>query len=549
MSKYSMGIDFGTLSSRAIIVDIETKEEMAEAVMEYPHAVISDRFIDGTPLPPDFALQHPKDYLDCLYFVIKECLKNSGVNPSDIIGIGVDFTASTVMPVDENGEPLCFSEEFKNNPHAYVKLWKHHAAQKEADDINRLAKEMNMPWLKKYGGTISCEWLFPKVLEILRKDESLYNKTSRFIEAGDWIVQKLTGVETHSVCTTGFKAMWDEEEGYPDKEFLKAVDERLENIVGDKISTDVIKLSETAGYITEKIEAITGLKAGTPVAPALIDAHAALPALGVVNPGSLLMIIGTSTCHILLGDKECFVPGISGFVKDGIVDGLYAFEAGQSCVGDSFDWFVKNCVPQSYCNDAENSGVNIHKYLRQKAEKLSPGSNGLIALDWWNGNRTPYVDGNLSGVILGLGLNTLPEEIYRALIEATAYGTRRIIEIYEQNGIEIKSLYAAGGIAEKDSLLMQIYADVTGREIYLSGTAQACAYGSAVLGSVNKNGYKTLSEASEKMKKIKNFSYKPNKQNHDKYNGLYEEYKKLSEHFANSKTMQILKEYKEGAVL
>ncbi|MBQ7039024.1 MAG: ribulokinase [Clostridia bacterium] len=541
MSKYSMGIDFGTLSARAVIVNIETKEEVAEAVKEYSHGVISDRFIDGSPLPPDYALQHPEDYLDCLYFTIKQCIEKSNINPSDIIGVGVDFTASTVLPVDECGNPLCFTDEFKNNPHAYVKLWKHHAAQKEADDINRLAKEMNAPWLERYGGTISSEWLFPKVLQILREDENLYNKTYRFIEAGDFIVQKLTGRETHSVCTTGFKAMWNEENGYPDKEFLKTLDERLENIVGDKLSADIIKLSETAGFITEEIEKITGLMAGTPVAPVLIDAHAALPALGVTKPGSLLMIIGTSTCHILLGDKKSSIPGISGFVKDGIVDGLYAYEAGQACVGDSFDWFVKNCVPYSYYKDAEEKGINIHKYLREKAEKLEPGSNGLIALDWWNGNRTPYVDGNLSGVILGLKLGTTPEEIYRALIEATAFGTRRIIEIYEQSGIEINTLYAAGGIAEKDPLLMQIYADVTGREIFLSGTGQACAYGSAVLGAVNENGYKTLNEACEKMKKIKDFSYKPNMENHEKYSKLYEQYKVLSEYFAKGDTMKLLK--------
>lgn len=538
MSKYSMGIDFGTLSARAVIVDIETGVEIAEAVKVYEHGVISDTFIDGTPLPKDYALQHPNDYLECLYFTIKQCIEKSNIDTSDIIGVGVDFTASTVLPVDEKGDPLCFSDEFKNNPHAYVKLWKHHAAQKEADDINRLAKSMNEPWLERYGGAISSEWLFPKVLQVLREDETLYNKTYRFIEAGDFIVWKLTGKESHSVCTTGFKAMWNEEDGYPDKKFLKALDERLENIVGDKISSDVIKLSESAGYITEEIEAKTGLKAGTVVSPALIDAHAALPALGITNPGSLLMIIGTSTCHILLGDKKIFIPGISGFVKDGIVDGLYAYEAGQSCVGDSFDWFVKNCVPHSYYVDAEKQGVNIHKYLRNKAEKLGPGSNGLIALDWWNGNRTPYDDGNLSGVLVGLKLGTTPEEIYRALIEATAFGTRRIIELYEQSGIEITTLYAAGGIAEKDSMLMQIYADVTGREIFVSGTAQACAYGSAVLGSVNEKGYKTLSDASEKMKKIKDISYKPVMANHDKYKKLYEDYKTLSEYFAKSDIMK-----------
>ncbi|MBR6647688.1 MAG: ribulokinase [Clostridia bacterium] len=544
MGKYSMGIDFGTLSARAVIVDINTKEEIMASVSEYKHAVISETFINGEKLPPDSALQHPQDYLDSLYFVIKDSIEKSGVNPCDIIGVGVDFTASTILPVTLDGTPLCFLDEYRENPNAYVKLWKDHTAQKEADRINALAKELSSDWIKRYGGTISCEWLFPKILYILNNDEKLYNDTQRFIEAGDWIVWKLTGKESHSVCTTGFKAMWSEENGYPDKEFLEKLDDRLCDIAGTKLSCDISKLSKKAGSITEEIEALTGLKAGTPVMPAFIDAHAALPALGITNPGELLMIIGTSSCHILLGDKPISVPGISGYVKDGIVDGLYAFEAGQSCVGDSFDWFIKNCVPQKYFDEAKDRGVNIHKLLREKAKKLSPGSNGLIALDWWNGNRTPYVNGNLTGVVVGMDIHTLPEEIYRALIEATAYGTRTIIEIYEQNGIKIEKLYATGGIAEKDELLMQIYADVTGREIYLSGTNQGCAYGSAVLGAVNERGYKDLKEASQNMKKIKELSYKPNMENKEKYDSLFESYKKISKFFAENGMMEELKKIK-----
>lgn len=543
MSKYSLGIDFGTLSARAILVDIHTGEEMATSVCNYAHGVISKKFIDGSSLPADYALQHPRDYLDSMFFVIKDCIKKSAIDPQYITGIGVDFTASTIMPVLKDGTPLCFIEKFKHTPHAYVKLWKHHAAQREADEINALAKETNVPWLKKYGGTISCEWLFPKVLQVLNENPKVYENTFRFIEAGDWIVWMLTGKETHSVCATGFKAIWDEENGYPDKEFLKALHPSFENIVGTKISKDVIKLSETAGYITKEIADRTGLYAGTPVMPAFIDAHAALPALGVVSPGELLMIIGTSTCHILLGDKSVNIPGISGYVKDGIVDGLYAYEAGQSCVGDSFDWFVKNCVPASYMEEACAQGIDIHKFLRKKASVLPAGSNGVLALDWFNGNRTPYVNSNLSALILGLNINTAPEQIYRALIESTAYGTKRIVEIYENSGIKINKIFAAGGIAEKDELLQQIYADVLGKEIFLSGTGQACAYGSAVLGAVNQNGYSSLAEAADNMKKIKPFSYKPNPENTKIYAKLYKEYETLSEFFANSEnqTMGILK--------
>ena len=543
MSKYSLGLDFGTLSVRADLVDIESGEEMASSVSEYAHGIISTKFLDGSSLPADYALQHPRDYLDSMLFVIREAIEKSGIDPALIVGVGVDFTASTVLPVFEDGTPLCFTKEFKNVPHAYVKLWKHHATQKEADEINELAKKTDAPFLKRYGGTISCEWLFPKVLQVLKEAPGVYASTTRFVEAGDWIVWMLTGKETHSVCQAGFKAMWDSESGYPDKEFLKRLHPELENVTDTKISKNVVKLSETAGYITKEIEEKTGLKAGTAVAPAFIDAHAALPALGVTHTGEMLMIIGTSSCHILLGNKEAYAPGTSGFAKNGIVDGLYAFEAGQASVGDSFEWFVKNCVSAAYTDAASEQGVSIHEFLTKKASELNPGSNGILALDWFNGNRTPYVNGNLSGLILGLNLNTAPEQIYRALIEATAYGTKRIVDIYEQNGIKIEKIYVAGGIAEKNALLMQIYADVLDRELFLSGTSQTCAYGSAVLGSVSGGAYFSLSEAAERLKKISSRSYKPKSENTKKYESLYKEYVTLCEHFANSenKTMERLR--------
>ena len=546
MSKYSIGLDFGTLSVRAVIIDTETGREMASAVSEYAHGIISTEFLDGGTLPDDFALQHPKDYLESMYFVVRESIKKAGINPCDIIGVGVDFTAATVLPVRGDGTPLCFSEEFKDEPHAYAKLWKHHAAENEAREINELAKARGEGWLKKYGGTISSEWLFPKVLETLRRAPRVYDAAFRFIEAGDFIVWQLTGNETHSVCQAGFKAMWDEETGYPSEEFLSLLDKRLTNLTKTKISDKIIRLSENAGYVTKEASEKTGLAVGTTVKPAFIDAHAALPALGITSPGEMLMIIGTSSCHILLGDKKSYIPGISGFVKDGIIDSLYAFEAGQASVGDGFDWFIKNCVPLSYYEEAEREGVNIHALLTKKAKELSVGESGVMALDWFNGNRTPYVNGALSGLILGLNLNTRPEEIYRALIEATAFGAKRIIDLYESSGIKINTVYAAGGIAEKNALLMQIYSDVLEKEIILAGTSQACAYGSAILGAVSEKGYASLTDAAKKLKQISDVSYKPNMENNAAYARIYKEYLEISEFFANSKnkTMQNLRKEK-----
>ena len=543
MNKYSLGLDFGTLSVRAVIIDIETGEVKATSVSEYAHGIISTEFLDGTPLPDGTALQHPRDYLDSMTFVIKECLTESHISAELITGIGVDFTAATVLPVLEDGTPLCFLDEFKNEPEAYVKLWKHHGAQAEADRINTLAEKTGAQWLKRYGGTISAEWLFPKVFETLNKAPEVYSRAARFVEAGDFIVWMLTGKETHSACIAGFKAMWDLDDGYPDKEFLKALDPALENVTDTKISKNVIKLSTIAGRVTKEAEEKTGLMAGTPVAPALIDAHAALPSLGITKAGEMLLIIGTSACHVLLSERKTDIPGISGYVRDGIIDGLYAVEAGQASVGDTFDWFVKNCVPAKYTEEAEKQGVSIHKYLRNKAKLLPPGSDGVLALDWFNGNRTPYVNANLSGVILGLTVNTAPEQIYRALIEATAYGTKRIVDLYEKSGVKITKILTAGGIAEKDEMLMQIYSDVLGRELVLSGTSQACAYGSAILGSVNENGYSTLTEAADKLKKISDVSYKPDPEKTKAYAKLYKEYVTLSEFFAGgeNKTMESLK--------
>lgn len=532
MKRYAMGIDYGTLSARTVLVDIDTEEEVASAVMEYPHGVISDTFLDGKKLPPDYALQHPADYLEVLDCTVTKVLQKSKVPPEEIVGIGVDFTASTILPVTQDGTPLCFLKEFQNRPHSYVKLWKHHAAQKEAEEINRIARERREPWLKRYGGIVSSEWMLPKVWQILKEDEGVYDKTYRFIEAADWLVWQLTGKETHSACTAGFKALWSKKDGYPCSDFFKALDPRMEHIIGDKISAEIIPMNQAAGVISTEAERRLGLHRGTPVAPAVIDAHAALPAVGICDSGKLLMIIGTSTCHILLGDKEVAVPGISGVVEDGIVVGSYAYEAGQACVGDSFDWFVKNCVPRDYIQDAERQGETIHSYLKKKAEKLEVGESGLLALDWWNGNRTPYVNGDLRGMILGLSISTKPEEIYRALIEATAFGTKWIIDLYEEQGVQINEIYAAGGIAEKDAFLMQIYADVTGREIRIADTAQACAYGSAVFGaSVGENGYGSLAEASKHMAKVKKAVVCPNSEHTKAYQELYGMYRELATYF------------------
>ncbi|MBQ8140133.1 MAG: ribulokinase [Clostridia bacterium] len=529
--KYVVGVDFGTLSGRAVVVDVANGDELSESVYEYPHAVMDRELPCGVKLDDNFALQHPADYIETLSKIIPDAVSKAGLKKEDICGLGIDFTACTLIPTYEDGTPLCFDEKFKCNPHAYVKLWKHHAAQPEADAINKIAAERGEDWLAVYGGKVSSEWALPKIWQTLDEAPEVYEAADRFTEAADWLSFMLTGVETHAAVFAGYKALWNAESGYPSGDFCASLDERMRNIVGTKLSEKVLPVNEIAGLINEKGAEITGLAVGTPLALPMIDAHAALPALNITADGELVIIMGTSSCHIINSKKEIKVPGICGYVKDGVVPGYYTYEAGQACVGDGFDRFVKKCVPESYTAEAKQRDISIHKLLREKAEKLAPGESGLLCLDWFNGNRSVLVDADLSGMILGLTLNTMPEEIYRALIEATAYGTRMIIDTFEQSGIEIKSICACGGIARKDAMMMQIYADVTGREIRIAGTTQAGALGSAIYASVAGGAYGTITEAAENISKPDHSVYHPNLENKKIYDKLYAEYALLHDYF------------------
>lgn len=554
MKKYSIGVDFGSLSGRAVLVETDTGKEVAASTYEYPHAVMYECLPDGeTRLGVDWALQHPQDYLDVLSNTIPAVLAESGVSASDVIGIGIDFTACTVLPVKNDGTPLCFIDKYKSNPHAYVKLWKHHAAQGYANKLNEIAEQRCPELLKRYGGKISSEWMIPKAWQIAEEAPEVYDEMDKFIEAADWIIWMLTGKETRNSCTAGYKAMWSKSEGFPSKEFFKALHPKLENFVDEKIGCEITPIGQKAGEISPEAARLTGLRPGTAVAVANVDAHVALPAVGVTTPGKMLMIIGTSTCDVLLGDSEKIVDGMCGVVQDGIIPGYSGYEAGQSCVGDHFDWFVKNCVPESYYREAKAMNMNIHQLLRSKAEKQKPGDSGLVALDWWNGNRSVLVDVDLTGVIIGMNLLTRPEEIYRALIEATAYGTRKIIETFEKSGVKINELYAAGGIAEKDAFMMQIYSDVTNREIRISASAQTPALGSAMFGAVaagaENGGYDSIEECAKTMGKVKAHYYKPIKENAEIYNELYAEYEILHDYFGKGENnvMKRLKEIKKRA--
>lgn len=534
--KYTIGIDFGTESARTVLVDLADGREVATAVFQYPDGVIDEKLPGSNiRLEPDWALQNPADYVQAVKDTVPKVLKESGVAPESVIGIGIDFTACTMLPTKADGTPLCYLPAYRDKPHAWVKLWKHHAAQPEADWLNQVARERGETWLPRYGGKISSEWFFPKALQILNDAPEIYEAADRLIEAADWIVWQLTGVETRNACTAGYKAIWSKREGFPSPDFFAALHPRMRNIVKEKMSETIMPLGRRAGGLTAEMAAATGLCAGTAVAVANVDAHVSVPAATVVEPGRMVMIMGTSICHMVLGEEQKIVPGMCGVVEDGILPGFFGFEAGQSCVGDHFAWFVENCVPAAYQAEAERAGLNLHQYLEKKAAALKPGESGLLALDWWNGNRSVLVDADLTGLLLGATLATKPEEIYRALIEATAYGTRIIIETFEQSGVAVKELVATGGLPERNKLLMQIFADVTGREIKVAASSQAGSLGSAMHGAVaagsKAGGYDTIQEAAARMAHLKDEKYVPIPEHKRVYDRLYAEYILLHDYF------------------
>jgi len=554
MNKYVIGVDYGTLSGRALIANASTGEEIASAVYEYPHAVMDKTLSDGTPLGMDWALQDPQDYLDVLSHTVPEIIKKSGISPENIIGVGTDFTACTVMPVKKDGTPMCFLPQFKNRPHAYVKLWKHHAAQDKANRLNEIAASRGEAWLNNYGGKISSEWTMPKIWQIAEEDPEMYDSMDRFIEAADWIIWQLCGKETRNSCTAGYKEIWNKKTGFPSEEFFSALSPKLTNMVDEKLSRDIIPLGKKAGEITLEAAALTGLLPGTAVAIGNVDAHVCVPAVGIDGPFKMLAIMGTSTCHIMMGTEEHQVPGMCGVVEDGVMPGFFGYEAGQSCVGDHFAWFIENCVPQSYYEEAKRQNKNIYQFLSEKAEKLKPGESGLVLLDWWNGNRSVLVDVDLTGMMLGMTLQTKPEEMYRALIEATAYGTRMIIENYREHGVPVNEFYASGGISQKDPLIMQIYSDIIRMPIKIAGSEQGPALGSAIFASVaageKAGGYDSIFEAAGAMGKIKDRIYSPIPENVEVYNKLFNEYRILHDYFGRgaNDVMKRLKELKNKVI-
>ena len=554
--KYAVGIDFGTESGRAVLVSLEDGRELGTSVYRYRNGVIDERLPEPhehVELGPDWALQDPGDYLRTLRETLPPLLAETGVDPVDVIGIGVDFTSCTMLPTLADGTPLCLLDDLRADPHAWVKLWKHHAAQPHADRINAVAAERGETWLPRYGGRYSSEWFFSKALQILDEAPDVYARADRLLEAADWIVWQLTGEETRNSCTAGYKALWSKREGFPAEAFFAALDPRFAHVVDEKMSRRIVSIGSRAGGLSERAAAWTGLLPGTTVAIANVDAHVSAPAATVTEPGAMVIIMGTSNCHILLGELEHTVEGMCGVVEDGVVSGLFGYEAGQSGVGDIFAWFAETSVPPELHERARAGGVTVHEVLEQEAAGLRPGESGLLALDWWNGNRSVLVDADLRGLLVGMTLATTAPEIYRTLLEATAFGTRVIVEAFEREGVPVERIVACGGLPDRNRLLMQIYADVTGREFSVAASSQTPALGAAMFGAVAagaaRGGYDSIVEASQRMARLRPESYGPDQAHRAVYDRLYAEYVRLHDLFGRGglEVMRTLKSIQHGA--
>ena len=527
---YVIGVDFGTLSGRALVVDAADGTELASAVYEYPHAVMDATLAaTGATLPPEWALQVPNDYRDVLRRAVPEAVRLAGIDPALVVGIATDFTASTPLPVLADGTPLCEVPGLESRPHAYVKLWKHHAGQAQADRINDLARAREESWLPRYGGFISSEWEYAKALQLLEEDPELYELMDHWVEAADWIIWQLGGEYVRNACTAGYKGILQDGE-YPSRDFEAALNPAFEGFADTKLAHRIGQLGERAGGLTAQAAEWTGLPAGIAVAVGNVDAHVTAPAAKATEPGQMLAIMGTSTCHVMNGDHLAEVPGMCGVVDGGILAGYYGYEAGQSGVGDIFAWYVKNQVPQRYFEQADAAGTSVHQYLTDLAFEEKIGAHGLVALDWHGGNRSVLVDTGLSGIVIGQTLATRAEHGYRALLESTAFGARTIVDTFNASGVPVTEFVVAGGLL-KNRHLMQMYADVLNLPISTIASDQGPALGSAIHAAVAAGLYPSVGQAGEAMGKVTRGAYVPRPDAVAQYARLYAEYQLVHDYF------------------
>jgi L-ribulokinase len=521
--KIALGLDFGTESVRALLVDLAGRERASKAVA-YSHSQITTELPgSGAPLPPHFALQHPKDWMDSAGKAVRAALRSARVSARDLVGIGVDFTSCTMLPAKADGTPLCLLEAFADRPHAWPKLWKHHAAQAQTDRLNAVARKRNEPFLQRYGGSIGLEWFFPKMLEVLENDPAVYHAADLWVEAGDWFVWQLTGGPAselpRSTCQAGYKGLWHPADGYPSEKFLRAVHPEFASVVRDKMPGRLLAPGTPAGLLTEAAATQLGLRTGIPVSAAIIDAHAGVPGAGASEPDTLVMVMGTSSCHMLNSRTERLAQGIAGVVPDGILPGFFGYETGQAAVGDAFEWLRKL------------TGQTDLSALTERASKIPPGAEGVRCVDWLNGCRTPLMDGALSGAFTGLHLHHTPAHLYRALLEGSAFGVRWIVDVLREGEVPVRQFIATGGLPHHNPLAIQVYADVLGAPITVHPCKQGPALGAAILGALAARAFSSPKAAIRAMATPEPGSaprFLPDRSRHKLYSRLYADYRRLA---------------------
>jgi len=532
MAKFAIGVDYGTNSVRALVVDIADGSEVATAVFDYPSG---EEGILLDPQDPNLARQNPADYIEGFVHSVSNAVKKAaeadGFQPSNVVGIGIDTTGSTPIPVNKQGVALAQLDQFKDNLAAHAWLWKDHTSYAEANEITKAAAEGGFLYLGKCGGTYSSEWYWSKILHCVRTAPQVADAAHSWVELADFVPAYITGNTDpdslpRGICAAGHKAMYNEGwGGLPGKEFLDSLEPGLSRF---RYETKAVPSNHKAGNLTGEIANKVGLPEGIPVAVGAFDAHMGAVGSGC-GKGTLVKIIGTSTCDCMvapLSEELPDIPGLCGIVPESILPGMYGLEAGQSAVGDIFNWFVKHLTPSDYGSQEE-----AHTNLSTAAAKLKPGESGLVALDWNNGNRTILVDPLLTGLLVGQTLHTTAPEVYRALIESTAYGALTIINRFEEYGVRVEQMMNCGGIAEKNPLVMQIYADVCNRPLKISRSAQTCALGASIFGAVAAGEYATVEDAQVNMTGIKDTVFEPNPESAATYARLYKIYRTLHDAF------------------
>ncbi|AXZ22723.1 ribulokinase [Staphylococcus warneri] len=521
---YSIGIDYGTASGRVILVNTSDGKIVSSYEETYQHGTIAEE-LGGETLPHNYFLQHAGDYHHVLENGVKHVLEESQINKDEVVGIGVDFTSCTVVFLDENFRPLHMNEDLSHHPHAYVKLWKHHGAQDEATQMVEANEKANQNWLDYYGHSVNSEWMIPKILEVKHKAPELLERAHYIMEAGDYMTSLLVNQNIRSNCGIGFKGFYDEVNGF-NYDFFETVDPELPQIIKDKCEAPVIQIGDSAGSLSEYYQNLWGLSSNVQISPYMIDAHSGVLGAGAIEKGEFTPVIGTSTCHLMLDPKQEPIPSITGSVKDAIIPGLYAYEAGQAAVGDLFS-YSERMAPQHIVEEAAKQDKSVLEYLETLASQIPVEDQHVVVLDWHNGNRSILSDSHLTGSVFGLTLQTPFEMVHRAYLESTAFGTKMIMKQFEDNDIPVHTVYASGGIPKKSQLLVDIYANVLNKKVVVLESSNATALGAAMLGANVGGAYDTLRETVQHMKQPVYYEKQPDPEKVKHYEKLFDKYQKL----------------------